>query len=692
MTTTYARLRWTAALLAVPMVIAAALTAPAASAAGTGSISGVVVDDAGVAVSGLSVGVYSLGGAELQAVLTGDDGEYLVTGLGAGEYRVLFNTDPPNPLLSEWYDGAKTAAGATPLTVVDGGTTIADATLQAAATLSGTVTGYDTLAPIAEVSVELFEQTETGDAWVGEATTDADGRYLLPDIWPGTYRVQFTPDPSFGLFSTPFFSVAEGASLTDIDAELETAGVVSGTVTDPDGDPVNQAQVVVYLAAGGGEIARATTNEGGEYEVSGLDGEFVVQFLAPTDSDLAGQWWDGASTREEATLISLSHSSARGVDAQLEPGLSISGTATSGFGGVGDVTVYAYPASCDLTVQTATARTEADGSYRLTGLAAGTYRVRVGDEATIGYTPRWWGGAKTCASSTAVTIGATPVTGVDAFLGETISGKVVGVSSAALAGVSVQAVPVSDESALPVSVLTTSTGAFALRGLPAGSYRIAFGRTARPGTYVPEWWKDAVSAASSTPVTVTAGATPPAISATLSLTPVTLSTPKITGTPRVGVKLTASAAPAGITYAYRWSAGGTAISGATSRTFTPGAAQRGKTITVRVTASRSGYASASKTSAATSAVRTGVLVTATPRISGTAKVGKKLSVSRGTWTSGTTFTYRWYAGGTAIRGATSSTLTLTKAQKGKTITVKVTGKKSGYTTVTRTSKATAKVG
>lgn len=692
MTTARARLRWTVALLAVPMVLAAALTASAASAAGTGSIRGVVLDGTGQAVDNLSVEVSTAGGAVLPPVLTDADGEYLVTGLAAGEYLVLFNTAPPNPLLSEWYDGARTAEAATPVVVADGGTTVADATLQAAASLSGTVTGFDTLEPIPDVSVELFLQTEAGDTWVGDALTDADGHYVLRDVWPGTYRVQFTPDPSYGLFSTPFLTVPEGASLTDIDAELETAGVVSGTVTDPDGDPVPQAQVIVYPAAGGGEIARAVTNDGGEYEVPGLDGELVVQFLAPMGSDLGAQWWDGASAREDATLISLSHASARGIDAQLEPGLSISGSATSGFGGVGDVTVYAYPANCDLTVQTATARTQADGSYRLTGLAPGTYRVRVGDEATIGYEPRWRGGVKTCASSTAVTVGAAAVTGVDAFLGETISGKVVGVSSAALAGVSVQAVPVSDESAVPVAVVTSSTGAFALRGLPAGSYRLAFGQTARPGTYVAEWWKDAASAAASTPVVVTAGTTPASLTATLALTPVTLSTPKITGTAQVGVKLTASAAPTGTTYAYRWSAGGVAISGATSRTFTPGAAQRGKTITVRVTASRTGYAPASKTSAATAAVRTGVLVTAAPRISGTVKVGRKLSVSRGTWTSGTTFTYRWYAGGTAIRGATASTLTLTKAQKGKTITVKVTGKKSGYTTVTRTSRATAKVG
>ena len=81
----------------------------------------------------------------------------------------------------------------------------------------------------------------------------------------------------------------------------------------------------------------------------------------------------------------------------------------------------------------------------------------------------------------------------------------------------------------------------------------------------------------------------------------------------------------------------------------------------------------------------------TPKITGTTKVGKKLKAVTGTWTGGTKLTYQWYAAGTAIKKATKSTLTLTSKQAGKKITVKVTGKKSGHTTVTKTSKATAKV-
>ncbi len=106
-----------------------------------------------------------------------------------------------------------------------------------------------------------------------------------------------------------------------------------------------------------------------------------------------------------------------------------------------------------------------------------------------------------------------------------------------------------------------------------------------------------------------------------------------------------------------------------------------------VTGKKTGYTTASKTSAKTAKVQ----LAPVPTIFGTPKVGSKLTVKTGAWVSGTTFTYQWYASGTAISKATKTTLTLTRAQKGKTITVKVTGKKSGYPTITKTSKATGKV-
>jgi beta-glucosidase-like glycosyl hydrolase len=85
------------------------------------------------------------------------------------------------------------------------------------------------------------------------------------------------------------------------------------------------------------------------------------------------------------------------------------------------------------------------------------------------------------------------------------------------------------------------------------------------------------------------------------------------------------------------------------------------------------------------------LKSATPKIKGTAKVGKTLKVTKGSWTAGAKFTYRWYAGGKAIKGATKASLKLKAAQKGKKITVRVTGKLAGYANKTVTSKATKAV-
>ena len=83
--------------------------------------------------------------------------------------------------------------------------------------------------------------------------------------------------------------------------------------------------------------------------------------------------------------------------------------------------------------------------------------------------------------------------------------------------------------------------------------------------------------------------------------------------------------------------------------------------------------------------------TPTPKISGTAKVGKKLSTAAGTWSPKPTLKYTWKANGKTISGATKSYHTVVKSEVGKTLTVTVTGSKKGYNTVAMVSSATKKV-
>ncbi|MGC4175055.1 hypothetical protein [Demequina sp.] len=169
----------------------------------------------------------------------------------------------------------------------------------------------------------------------------------------------------------------------------------------------------------------------------------------------------------------------------------------------------------------------------------------------------------------------------------------------------------------------------------------------------------------------------------------------ISGTVKVGSTVTASKgtwSPTPSSYSYQWYRDGVAISGATKSTYTVSTASAGKKLTVKVTAKRSGYASQPKTSAAKT-VAYGTFKTApTPKISGTAKVGSTLKFTRGTWSpTPSSYSYQWYRSGSAISGATGSSYKLTSSDKGKTITVKVTAKKTGYTTTSRTSAKTSTV-
>ena len=175
----------------------------------------------------------------------------------------------------------------------------------------------------------------------------------------------------------------------------------------------------------------------------------------------------------------------------------------------------------------------------------------------------------------------------------------------------------------------------------------------------------------------------------------TTATPTVSGTVKAGYTLTATPGtwgPAPVTLSHQWNRAGVAITGATASTYTLTGSDTGKAITVTVTGRKTGYAAAAKVSAATVAVVAGTLTAPTPTISGTKAVGSTLTAVPGTWgPAPVTLAYQWYRAGVAITGATSSTFALTTTDKGKTLTVRVTGSKTGYTSVARTSAATTAI-
>lgn len=75
----------------------------------------------------------------------------------------------------------------------------------------------------------------------------------------------------------------------------------------------------------------------------------------------------------------------------------------------------------------------------------------------------------------------------------------------------------------------------------------------------------------------------------------------------------------------------------------------------------------------------------TPTISGTARVGYTLTANPGTWNPTPSYSYQWLSNGSPISGATGRTYTLPRSQRGKAVSVRVTGTLSGYTTTSATS-------
>jgi hypothetical protein len=167
-------------------------------------------------------------------------------------------------------------------------------------------------------------------------------------------------------------------------------------------------------------------------------------------------------------------------------------------------------------------------------------------------------------------------------------------------------------------------------------------------------------------------------------------TATISGTAEVGQTLTADegdASPAPDSYAYRWFAGGTPVSGADSRSLTLTSAQKSTAVTVEVTAVKAGYDSVSDLSEPTIVVGAGRLtVTGSLSVDGTPEVGQALTVTSTVETTPSApLSGRWLRDGSPIAGATSTTYTPTNADAGAGITYQLTATRDGYDDASVTS-------
>ncbi|MBI4940570.1 MAG: hypothetical protein HY830_07485, partial [Actinobacteria bacterium] len=192
---------------------------------------------------------------DLGVTPTAADGTYS-TSVDSGDYQ-LWMLDP----------GGRYALSRRPVSVTARGTTVRDVELAVGGQVSGRAVDASTLAPLADLCVEV-SVGRTPEPTGTPACTDADGRWTTAQVLPGQVTVRVLGDSTHVTQWAPggdtqtqagatVFTVAPAASVSAGTVRMPRGATVTGRVTDRRGRPVGGAWVVVgrvgsRAGAGGG--------------------------------------------------------------------------------------------------------------------------------------------------------------------------------------------------------------------------------------------------------------------------------------------------------------------------------------------------------------------------------------------------------------------------------------------------------
>ncbi|HET6809621.1 MAG TPA: carboxypeptidase-like regulatory domain-containing protein [Acidimicrobiales bacterium] len=505
-----------------------------------GEITGTVTDTASPPNKLGRICVSASGGGNYGYASTAPDGTYTIANLPSGSYSVEFynGCGDSGSYLPQWYKGASSQQAAAAVSVTAGQATPGiDAAMVPGGSISGRVT--DTASPPNGLSAVCVSASSTAPGGqYGSASTSSDGSYTISGLAPGSYTVEFRncgpgsyvtqwyQGASSSSSATPV-SVSTGQTTSGIDAALAPGGEITGTVTDT-ASPPDKLGGICVRASGSGSYGYASTAPDGTYTIANLPaGSYSVAFSngCGDSGSYLPQWYKGASTSSSATQVSVAAGqTTSGIDAAMVPGATIAGTVTDNASpphALAQICVSATPTAGSGGAP-GYATSAPDGSYSITGLAAGSYDVEFYDcGGPRRYLNQWYQGASTQAAATAVTVTSGQTrSGIDAamVLGGTISGTVTDGSSppSSLAGICVYAESTQSGGAGGFAS-TKSDGTYTVSGLPSGTYAVQFTDCAPQPRYLTQWYQGASSSSAATPVSVTDGQTTAGIDAAMVL-------------------------------------------------------------------------------------------------------------------------------------------------------------------------------
>ncbi|HEY4592875.1 MAG TPA: carboxypeptidase regulatory-like domain-containing protein, partial [Thermoanaerobaculia bacterium] len=294
--------------------------------------------------------------------------------------------------------------------------------LQPVARVSGHVLGPDGK-PVAGASVALHESPrrlggaffQASSRHLHEGVTDDEGAFAFADVAPGPFQMSASA-PGHQRAELRGLEVKPGQDLSGIAIQLPAGATVEGRVTSTEGKPLAEAQVIVADAAVNGMLGyspfRGATDDGGQYRIEGIP-------PGPHTLEASAEGYRRAVRDVEAAA------EPRKVDFQLDRGLEISGRVVDDEGTpVADAGVSLFRAGGEPQG----APTEADGTFRLSGVEDGDYVLQA---VKRGYSS---------GPVRKVTVAGAPVSGIELKLNPsegTITGRLTGLEFSQLARVRV---------------------------------------------------------------------------------------------------------------------------------------------------------------------------------------------------------------------------------------------------------------
>ncbi len=361
----------------------------------SGMITGTVTDTLGNPIAGMWVLAdnYDNEEAMFSDALTDADGVYRMTGLPAGDYRIGTESDNVElNFINTYYDNVTDELLAGRVTLA-GTETVSgiNFVLSAAGAVSGTVTDAGGN-PIEGVEIEAMGYGTEG--WFGETQTSADGTYTLPGLASGSYRIRACGSCSGLPYVDKFYDNAnwDDASPVAVIVPQTTTGInfVLGAGTSISGHVYGwDAGSSSYLPLEGAELSTENVSTGswGGWAQTEADGSYTIEGIAPgsyrvranADSYSSEFYPDSIDWGGAQAVVTTVDEPAAGIDFQLDLGGQIAGTvldANSGQPVTNNVWINASPANGE-PWGGGTNQVQEDGSYIISGLPSGTYKVSV---------------------------------------------------------------------------------------------------------------------------------------------------------------------------------------------------------------------------------------------------------------------------------------------------------------------------